>query len=165
MSRVNIKQRPKPKVKTIVKVIENEAELRCKKEPKGLNEAELRWKKDPKGLKDQASLLEEIENLKRELETNNEILDNTFKISHEQEDRIKQLSKRVIEKEKIEINSKTDEIEDIINKSEIMLKNIKRDSQSNLRAQSLAIPKHPIIQNPIRNPTRKIPIAIKKAPH
>ncbi len=150
MSRVNIKQRPKPKVKTIVKVIENEAELRCKKEPNGVNEA---------------SLLEEIENLKRELETNNEILDNTFKISHEQEDRIKQLSKRVIEKEKIEINSKTDEIEDIINKSEIMLKNIKRDSQSNLRAQSLAIPKHPIIQNPIRNPTRKIPIAIKKAPH
>ena len=60
MSKVNIKSKPQPSPKVVVKVIEKES----------------------------ANLLEEIENLKRELEINNEILDNTFKISHQQKEKV-----------------------------------------------------------------------------
>ena len=88
MSRVNIKQ-PKQKVKTVIKNVVKIVETKI----------------DP-----DEELKNEIEFLKSQLETNNEILDENFKLSHEQEDRISELreknkilSKKMIEKDKIQI--------------------------------------------------------------
>ena len=113
MSRANIKQ-PKQKVKTVVK-----------------NVVKIIEKEPERVIIDNTELLSEIEFLKSQLETNNEILDENFKLSHQQEDRISELreknkilSKKMIEKDKIEIDKKTDEIEEIIEKAEITLKKI-----------------------------------------
>jgi hypothetical protein len=138
MSRVNIKQ-PKKLVKNVVK---KEPEIK-----------EVIKEVIPSHLFDEINEKEkELKLLRRELEANNEILDNTFKISHQQEDRIKQLSKKIIERDKIEItkhseemNKRTNEIEDIIEKSEIMLKKISK----------------PVVKREVKLPTKTVKREIK----
>ena len=140
MSRVNIKQ-PKQKVKTVVK-----------------NVVKIIEKEPERVIIDNTELLSEIEFLKSQLETNNEILDENFKLSHQQEDRISELreknkilSKKMIEKDKIEIDKKADEIEEIIEKSEQMLKKITK-------------PKiiKPLVK-PVIQPVRKIQPLVRKS--
>ena len=118
MSKVNIKTKPKQQAKTMVKNLVK--------------------------VIDSPDLINEIEYLKKELEKSDELLDQNFKIMREEEDRIselrernKVLSKKMIEKDKIQIEEKADEIEDIIEKSELMLKQINKRT---LRAESNSIP-------------------------
>ena len=152
MSRVNIKH-PKKQVKTIVK---KEPEIK-----------EIIKEVIPSHLYDEINEKEkELKLLRRELEANNEILDNTFKISHQQEDRIKQLSKKIIERDKIEItkhseemDKKTDEIEDIIEKSEIMLKRFTSEISKPVVKQIVK----PVVKVPSKTVKREIKPLVRKS--
>jgi hypothetical protein len=133
-SKINLKKRTnKPIVKTVIRTVNS----------------------------DNSHLLDEIDNLKLELEKNNEILDKTFLISNEQEDRIKQLSRRLIENEKIVLTKKEDDISDIITKSELMLKNIKRDSLPKIKRPLIKPETKPEVK-PVRSSTRKTSLVTKK---
>ena len=147
MSKVNIKTKPKQQAKTMVKNLVK--------------------------VIDSPDLINEIEYLKKELEKSDELLDQNFKIMREEEDRIselrernKVLSKKMIEKDKIQIEEKADEIEDIIEKSELMLKQINKRT---LRAESNSIPQvipkviPKIITKPVITPVRKIQPLVRKS--
>lgn len=133
-SKINLKKKTnKPIVKTVIKTVNS----------------------------DNSHLLQEIDNLKLELEKNNDILDKAFSISNEQEDRIRQLSRRLIERDKIVLTQKEDDISEIINKSEILLKNIKRDSLPRIKRPEIKPEVKPEIK-PVRSSTRKTATVTKK---
>ncbi len=140
MSKANIK--PKAKAKPIIKKVVQIVETKI----------------DP-----DEELKNEIEFLKSQLETNNEILDENFKLSHQQEDRISELreknkilSKRMIEKDKIEINKKADEIEEIIEKAEITLKKI-------TKPQVIKPMIKPVVKVPVKPVKREIKPLVRKS--